>query len=100
MEGSNVSERRMCVWCDLRTAEPDGLCHPCRCELDRLESEFQTAELTARHAEEFTMDKSVMFREYIDRDATNQDDPGDAWESAGVVATPFGKREVFVLRKV
>ena len=64
--------------------------------LDRLEAEFQTAELTARHAEEFMMEKSVMFREYIDRDADDADDPGPGWLPAGIVATPFGKRKVYV----
>ena len=93
-----MSERKVCCWCEQNTAEPDGLCHPCRCELDRLEAEFQTAELTARHAEEFTTDTmAMMFREYLDT-AIDADNPGPEWEPAGIVATPFGKRSVFVRR--
>lgn len=95
MEGSNVSERKVCCWCEVNTAKPDGLCDPCREELDRLEAEFQTAELTARHAEEFTADKTVMFREYLDT-AADQDAPGPEWTPAGRVKTPFGEYDVWV----
>ena len=85
----------MCIWCETRTANGDGICHVCRCELERLEHEWRITAECAQVAEEFVSDTSPLMREFIDVSA-DQDAPGDDWVCAGIALTEDGPRSVYV----
>ena len=98
MEGSNVSERLICRWCEVNTAEPDGICEDCLDELKRLETEFQVVAECALVAQEFTSDTTPGVREFIDVSADDASDPGPEWQLAGIALTEDGPRSVYVRR--
>lgn len=93
--GVDAKGGAVCVWCECRTADPDGICFVCRNELNRLENEWREAEACARVAEEFTSDRTPMLREFIDLSA-DQDAPGEGWQLAGIALTDSGPRAVYV----
>jgi len=97
MNGTDT-KRELCLWCETRTANGDGICHVCRCELERLEHEWRITAECAQVAEEFVSDTSPLMREFMDVSADDANDPGPEWVMAGIALTEDGPRSVYVRR--
>ena len=99
MNGTDTKQNGLCLWCEVRTANGDGICHVCRCELERLEHEWRITAECAQVAQEFTGDTtSPMVREFIDVSADDASDLGPEWEFAGIALAETGARMVYVRR--
>ena len=99
MNGTDTKQNGLCLWCEVRTANGDGICPVCRCELERLEHEWRITAECAQVAQEFTGDTtSPMVREFMDVSADDASDPGPEWVCAGIALTEDGPRSVFVRR--
>jgi len=99
MNGTDTKQNGLCIWCETRTANGDGICHVCRCELERLEHEWRITAECAQVEEEFVSDTtSPMVREFIDVSADDASDLGPEWEFAGIALAETGARMVYVRR--
>jgi len=96
MNGTDTKQNGLCIWCETRTANGDGICHVCRCELERVEHEWRITAECALVAQEFTSDTSPMVREFMDVSADDASDPGPEWQLAGIALTEDGARQVYV----